>query len=90
MGSYKHHMTHVCIFRQTIYGYSGTELPPPGVESRSYAYLSEPDESLADFKARMQVIGMEQRKKADEAPVRAYSQRDGWDWSFSEIKNLPD
>lgn len=83
-------MTFVCTFTHTVYGHSGNELMPPAVGGGEYAYLSDADEPLEAFRARMQVIGMACRKRAEEAPQRAYSIRDGWDWRFAEIRNVPD
>jgi hypothetical protein len=79
-------MSYACLFQETHYGTSGTELPPPVANRISYVILSRPEEHAEDFKERMNSRGLEERANLEKLPVSSYSQRPGIDWQIVEVK----
>lgn len=78
---------HVCVFSETRYGYSGTELPPPVESEVRYAVLSLPGESLEQFTEKMNAIGIEKREQLQKVTVSQYSQTPGIRWQISQIQS---
>ncbi len=76
---------YVGVIRRTIYGTSGTELPPPVIKRESVAYLSSDIEDLSAFSNRMSEIGLRLRRNAESLPRPSYGQRDGIDWEIVPI-----
>lgn len=73
---------YICIFKHFIYGSTGTELPPPLIQTRRYVVHSKPGESQADFRARMRDLGMAGRQRLSDKPTKPYSCKDGLDWQL--------
>ncbi len=80
---------YVATLHRTIYGHSGTELPPPPVAQEKYTYLIAPGETEADFRARITELALRLRRTADAQPLQPYSYRDGWSWFFEDVTANP-
>ena len=74
---------------RSIYGQSGTELPPPVDRTETYIYKSRSGETEGNFRIRMSNTILPVRIAASAAPRRPYSINDSWGWEIIDAASKP-
>ncbi len=74
-----------CEIRHTVYGCSGTELPPPVDSTERYIMLPYENETKEAFRERMFDLVEPYSRNEKRKPRKSYSENDTWSWRIVEV-----